>query len=58
MACAITSLFLFGMLGVVVAGLALRPREKATPPVQRDQATAPTSGHSAITSATPAPAKA
>jgi hypothetical protein len=58
MACTITSLFLFAMLGVVVAGLAFRPGKKATPPVQRDQATAPKSGHSAITSATPASAKA
>ncbi len=34
MACTITSLFLFAMLGVVVAGLAFRPSEKTTPPVR------------------------
>jgi hypothetical protein len=55
MACAITSLFLFAMFGIVAVGLAFRPSNKPTPPVQR--ATAPTSGHSAITSATPAAAK-
>jgi hypothetical protein len=52
MACTISSLFLFGTLGIVAMGLALRPSRRATPPIQRDQATAPTSGHSAITSAT------
>ena len=55
MACTISSLFMFAMLGIVAVGLAFRPSKKATP-VQRDRATAPTSGHSAITPATPASA--
>jgi hypothetical protein len=45
MACTISSLFLFATPGIVAIGLASRPNKKATPPVQRDQATAPTSGH-------------
>jgi hypothetical protein len=55
MACMISSLFLFAMIGIVGIGLAFRRDKRATAPVQRDQATAPTS---AITSATPASAEA
>jgi hypothetical protein len=51
MACMISSLFLFAMLGVVGIGLVFRPNRKAAPPAQRDGATAPTSGHSAIPAA-------
>jgi hypothetical protein len=57
MACMISSLFLFAMLGIVAIGL-VRPSKGATPPVQRDQTKAPTSDHSVITSATPAVAEA
>jgi len=48
MACTITSLFLFSILGIIGVGLAFRPGAKRSPPVQRDQAKAPTSGRSAI----------
>jgi len=49
MACAITSLMLFAMFGVVAAGLALRPSLKGSPPARRDRTSAaPGSGGSVM----------
>jgi hypothetical protein len=48
MACAITSLFLFAMFGVVVAGMALLPSAKEKPPARRQETTTAPSGDHVI----------
>jgi hypothetical protein len=48
MACTITSLLLFGMFGVVVAGMALLPGIKEKPPVRRQETTTAPSGDHVI----------
>jgi hypothetical protein len=48
MACTITSLFLFAMLGVIAAGMAFRPATKETPRARRQEAGPAPSGDRVI----------
>ena len=48
MACAITSLFLIAMFGIVAAGMALRPGTKEKPSAQRQETPVAPSGDRVI----------
>jgi hypothetical protein len=48
MACTITSLFLFAMLGIIAVATAFRPASKETPPVRRHEAAPAPSGDRVI----------